>query len=652
MKSEISQIMQYDGNISLSSSLSSEHSDVRTIPVIISNRPAKPENNRKAEKLNNIRIKRSNKLLTAVQLPVVVNLNPRSIYNKVSEFCTMMEQLEVGICCMSESWDREDLGLEEIIKIDGYKIIKNVLQRKGKGGKPALIISEKDYFVKPLCPDIITVPPNIEAVWALVTPKAGGSRSNVKHIAVCSYYYTQNTKRTDFIDHISEAVNILSAKYSPGIQFILAGDTNRLNLRSILNLSPHLKQVVTVPTRNNPDAILDTITSTLAVYYQEPYTLPPLDNDSTNDGKPSDHLIVVWKPITAMEPQKKDRKEVTFRPLPESGLAAFGAWLREQTWRNVYDAPTAHDKAEKLQTMLVENMEKFLPTKTIKISSEDRAWFTSELKKLDRRCKREYTKNKKSTKWEALYKLFTEKCQEEKEKYQKNIVQDLKLSKPGQWHQKLKRMTSHDQAKSQVPIVQSLQGLPSQVQAEKIADQFSQISNMYDELKTEDISLDGITNEKPFPCMEPYLIHKKIKSMKNNTATVPGDVPIKIIKMFGYELSFPLSDIFKRGCKHGEYPHVWKLETVTPAPKKYPPQDPTELRKISGTLNFSKIYEKFIAEALVEDMAATSDPSQYGNEKGISTQHYLIKMIDQLLTSLDTDDIKGHVHIKSMLNRK
>ena len=46
------------------------------------------------------------------------------------------------------------------------------------------------------------------------------------------------------------------------------------------------------------------------------------------------------------------------------------------------------------------------------------------------------------------------------------------------------------------------------------------------------------------------------------------------------------------------------LETVTPAPQKYPPQDPTELRKI--------------AKALVEDMAPTSDPTQCGNEKGTS----------------------------------
>ena len=116
--------------------------------------------------------------------------------------------------------------------------------------------------------------------------------------------------------------------------------------------------------------------------------------------------------------------------------------------------------------------------------------------------------------------------------------------------------------------------------------------------------------------------------MKSNSATVFGDIPIKVIKRFGYEISFPLSDIFKRCCKAGEYPDIWKMEIVTPAPKKFPPQTPNDLRKISGTLNFSKIFEKFLAEAMISDMSPSSDPSQYGNEKGISTQHYLIKMID------------------------
>ena len=58
----------------------------------------------------------------------------------------MMEQLEVGVCFISESWDRDSLSLEEVIKIDGYRVIKNVLQRKGKGGKLALVISESNYW--------------------------------------------------------------------------------------------------------------------------------------------------------------------------------------------------------------------------------------------------------------------------------------------------------------------------------------------------------------------------------------------------------------------------------------------------------------------------------------------------------------------------
>ena len=139
-------------------------------------------------------------------------------------------------------------------------------------------------------------------------------------------------------------------------------------------------------------------------------------------------------------------------------------------------------------------------------------------------------------------------------------------------------MTSHDQARSEVPIVQSLKEMPIQSQAEEIANQFAAISNLYEPLQCEDICMDGILNEKPYPCMEPYFVHQQIKKMKNNTATVKGDIPVKVIKRFGYELSFPLSDIYKRCCKHGEYPHIWKIETITPAPKKYPPEDPSELK--------------------------------------------------------------------------
>ena len=428
----------------------------------------------------------------------------------------------------------------------------------------------------------------------LLTPKGGGSKGEIRHIAVCSYYYTVKTKRSDFIDHVSEAYNVLSAKYSPGLHFILAGDTNRLNMKSILNLSPNLSQEVKVPTRNNPDATLDTITSTLSKYYQSPFTLPPLDNDSTNSGKPSDHLIVVWKPINANEQTTRKYKQVTFRPLPESGLLLFGNWLKTQDWKTIFELTTAHEKAENLQHLQVEHLDKFLPLKAVNISSEDDPWFNFQLKKLNRRQKREYLKHKSSDKWKKMNIEFLEKCAEQKEYYYQHMVEDLKTSQPGQWYSKLKRMSSHDQAKSEEPIVQSFLGLSDETQTENIADQFSHISNLYEPLKTDDICMDNIENLKPPPCFQPYFVHKKIKSMKNNTATVNGDIPINVIKMFSHELSFPLSDIYKRCCKSGEYPNIWKLEIVTPAPKKYPPETPKDLRKISGIpLIFQKYLKSF-----------------------------------------------------------
>ena len=38
---------------------------------------------------------------------------------------------------------------------------------------------------------------------------------------------------------------------------------------------------------------------------------------------------------------------------------------------------------------------------------------------------------------------------------------------------------------------------------------------------------------------------------------------------------------------------------------------------------------------MIEDMRKNLDPSQYANQKGLSIQHYLIKIIDKILVSVD-----------------
>ena len=63
-------------------------------------------------------IKRNSDILQSIQLPVVINLNPRSIYNKTDEFSQMLEQYSPELITISESWERENLTLEELLKLE------------------------------------------------------------------------------------------------------------------------------------------------------------------------------------------------------------------------------------------------------------------------------------------------------------------------------------------------------------------------------------------------------------------------------------------------------------------------------------------------------------------------------------------------------
>ena len=126
-----------------------------------------------------------------------------------------------------------------------------------------------------------------------------------------------------------------------------------------------------------------------------------------------------------------------------------------------------------------------------------------------------------------------------------------------------------------------------------------------------------------------------MRKIRTNTSTVKDDIPAKIIKEFACELSEPMTDILNTMVDRGEYPYIWKLEMVTPVPKVFPASSVTDLRKISGLKNLSKIAEHILGEFLISDMDGTRDPSQYGNEKGTSDNHYLINMINEILTSVD-----------------
>ena len=117
---------------------------------------------------------------------------------------------------------------------------------------------------------------------------------------------------------------------------------------------------------------------------------------------------------------------------------AFGQWIQNQSWPDVYEAGNVHEKAQIFQNILLESYNKYFPVKEHKVCSEDKAWISKNLKKLDRCRKREFLKHKQSEKWTNLNEKFLKQSKEEKAKYYENMMSDLKTSDPGKWYSKLK----------------------------------------------------------------------------------------------------------------------------------------------------------------------------------------------------------------------
>ena len=169
-----------------------------------------------------------------------------------------------------------------------------------------------------------------------------------------------------------------------------------MNLKPITDLSPNLKQEVTVPTRLNPPRILDPIITTLGKWYQTPVTKPPI-NPNTNNGKPWDHLVVLMLPIvsTLQIPPRQYTVTVT-RPLTQSGMAQFAEWVENCNWSEILQCEDTSMMAKTFQNMVLQNYERCFKTKTLKTCAEDKPWFSVELKHLDRTMKREFFKHKQS----------------------------------------------------------------------------------------------------------------------------------------------------------------------------------------------------------------------------------------------------------------
>ena len=635
-------IEQLDGNISLISDNNMDIShgvkDGYPIPAFWGNRPEKSW----AARLQATRkiLRRDNRSIEALTLPKILNFNMRSLFSKIQNFSEDMLEREGDISFLTEVWQKEEnkkhqQKIEEMFEMCGIRYISTPRPGTQRGGGAAIAVWTKKFTISKLN---IAIPKSAEVVWGLLKPKV--MTGNISTIIVCCFYSPPRLRKNSrLIDHLTVTLHSLLSIHS-GAGVIISGDRNSIEIPALLSIDPTLRQVVKVPTRGL--RTLDVIITNLSRYYHDPTVIPPIVPDNPEVGVPSDHLGIMATPNTSST-QVTRRTKITknIRPLPESLFYSFEQKITTQLQKVTFSRDTSH-LVQQFQDTLKTLVDETFPERKIQINSDDKPYFTEKLRKLKRIRQREYQKHGRSDKYLELKEKFEGQLKNEKLKFIKKISTEVAEGRRGSIYPALKKLGLRPGEEFQntfsLPSHTSQNLSPGQ-SAELIASHFSCISQEFLPLKVSNLppNIQEFLNSQDqdlVPILSTYDVHKRICKARKPNSLVPGDLHPKLVKVFANILAGPVTKIYNCISLTSVFPQQWKVEHQIPIPKVTPPTSEDELRNISKTPFFSKVYESFLAEWLLEVVEPFLDPGQCGL-RGSSITHYLIQLLHFVFSTLD-----------------
>ena len=166
--------------------------------------------------------------------------------------------------------------------------------------------------------------------------------------------------------------------------------------------------------------------------------------------------------------------------------------------------------------------------------------------------------------------------------------------------------------------------------ANKVAAHFNAVSSEFNGLQPQDIPA---ADELDLPLLDVDMVAQRLRKMRKPKTKVSGDIFPALVNRSSALLAAPLACIYNQITRTGEWPALWKVEYVTPIPKKPLPESMDDMRNISCTQFLSKTYESFVLEWLNSQVKLRSN--QYGGVKGSGAEHFLVEMWQRVLEGLE-----------------
>ena len=148
--------------------------------------------------------------------------------------------------------------------MEGLKYISTTRPSAKRGGGAAIVAPIAKFHLEKL--DVL-IPHNLEIVYGMLRPKNVLKGEIAEIICVSFYCPPRSPKKSKLLDHIMTTMHVLLTKY-PNAGVIIGADKNELNISSLIDGIPGVRQIVTKNTHK--DKILDILLTNLHTFYKVP----------------------------------------------------------------------------------------------------------------------------------------------------------------------------------------------------------------------------------------------------------------------------------------------------------------------------------------------------------------------------------------------
>ena len=536
-----------------------------------------------------------------------------------------MDEIEADFAIVTETWLQDSLVENTIIDVAGehgletFCLNRQVAANNGRQYGGVAVFGKSSTT----CFKIVDMP-NPESFEVLcVAGKVNKLREKVVVVAV---YIPPNYPRVQAeacLDYISDVISEAKRKFESAL-ITVAGDWNQWPVKRVLDDHPDLKEVDHGPTRGERkiDKFLVNFHRSIA----QSDTLPPLDD---GEGRESDHLMAYFKAELTVIPDKT--VSYRYRHFTEEGARHFQEWIEGHSFREVMDKQDINSQLSAFLATLESKMNALFPYKTTVRREKDPPWINPHVRALIRKRRKIYHREGRSQNWKSLMKKVRKLVRKRAGRYWEH--QKRNLLSPDAGRTFFKNVKSYNSKERPPPFnVRDIfdSSLTDKEVSEKLADHFNGISNEFDGL---DPSKVPKTFSEPVKILTEAEVEARLRRFRKPKSMVAHDIFPSLVSPAAAALSRPLTHIFNTISRTSTWPLLWKQEFVTPIPKKPVPSGINDLRNISCTALFSKVYESFVLGWLSEQVGMRAN--QMGGMRGAGTEHYLVELFQLILEALE-----------------